>query len=173
LWIAYKIYYPSNYVHRDADGTDNNKFFRLWGTDYNDKEKVGATSENTSGGGSSVRFTWDTGTGQGPKGPSATLVDSSNKGRWTSIKIQVVAPTARKKGTLKMWKDGVLILNNENSVDNYNAASRHAYRYGYLLGWSNSGFSKDTYIYIDDVVFATKESDLVNLSPPRSLRIVK
>lgn len=43
LWVRYRLYIPDNYIHRDATGSDNNKFIRLWGSTYDDLEKVGAS----------------------------------------------------------------------------------------------------------------------------------
>ena len=31
LWFSYDIYIPSNYYHDNVSGTDNNKFFAIWG----------------------------------------------------------------------------------------------------------------------------------------------
>lgn len=32
LWLTYDLFIPSNYHHRDAISSDNNKMFRLWNT---------------------------------------------------------------------------------------------------------------------------------------------
>lgn len=161
LWIQYKLFVPSNYVHRNGDGATNNKLIRLWGADYGDVEKVGYSMWARSGM-SSVATDWNyNGQGIGPKdGEYSNFITSADLGRWMTIKIFVQAATSSRLGTMKLWKNGQLIIDDSNKINNYWSSNPHAYRYGYLLGWSNTGFTNTTYMYIDDVIFATAESDL-------------
>jgi hypothetical protein len=169
LWMQYDLYIPANYKHRGPG--NNNKFLRLWGNDYADYEKIGistwATSSNIY---SSLQGDWNsTGGGIGPSGDlSSDFINATDLGKWMTVKIYVKAPTASARGTMKVWKNGVIKLDNTGEINNYNAANPHAYRYGYLLGWANSGFAQDTDMYIDNVVFGTKETDIsaTVASPP-------
>ena len=160
IWIRYDLYIPSNYSHRDAPSSDNNKFFRLWGSDYDSPEKVGASLWPTSANGSRLAFDWNTGNGIGPKGDRYGLISEDDLGRWMAVKVHALAATSERKGSLRLWKNGNLVLDASAEVDNFSAGEPHSYRKGYLLGWSNSGFSSRTFLHIDDVVFATEEADL-------------
>lgn len=162
VWIGFKLYIPANYAHLSVS-PNNNKFFRLWPNDYNDCEKVGASTWQQGGGVSRLDGDWGQSVcgGIGPKGAGARdFIGSADKGKWMDVKIQVIASTSGSFGTLKIWKNGALIVDNTNTVNNYAPGELHAYRYGYLLGWANGGFVEATNLYIDDVVFATAESDL-------------
>lgn len=168
VWIQYELYVPANYQHRNADSSDNNKLFRLWGNTYNDIEKVGF-SMWPSNGLSRAQADWDSGTGMGPKGASyGSFITAADLGKWMTIKIQAKAATATQPGTLNLWKNGVLVIDNTNTVNHYRTGETHAFRYGYLLGWSNSGFTETTDLYIDNVTFATQESDLKGTSSTTS-----
>ncbi len=161
VWTQFKLYVPSNYAHRSGYGSTNNKIFRLWGNTYDDIEKVGFSTWSYNGM-SNIQSDWNyNGEGIGPKGNAYnSFITSSDLGKWMTIKIQVKAATATQKGTLRLWKNGALVIDNNGTMNSYSASNPHAYRYGYLLGWSNSGFTQTTYMYIDDVVFATTEADL-------------
>lgn len=160
LWVKYDLYIPANYVHRKAASSNNNKFIRLWGGSYADKEKVGL-SLWPNGTSSSLQADWDLGGGVGPDGQVvSSFIGASDLGKWMEVKIYVKAATASAAGTMKVWKNGALVINNTGLMKNYYANETHGYRYGYLLGWSNSGFTQDTDLYIDNVIFGTLEADV-------------
>lgn len=160
LWLSYDLFIPSNYHHRDATSSDNNKMLRLWHTKYGDAEKVGVSAWQNGKGMSVAIADWaKPGQGVGPKGEKIEdFINASDLGKWMRIKVYARAATANKKGTLKLWKNNKLLMNNEGLLDNYAANEKHGYRFGYLLGWSNSGFNEDTHLWIDNVVFSKKES---------------
>jgi len=173
------------YKHRDgldADGTsgsDNNKFFRIWqrsrsdpspppGTSsdgYNSGEKVGASLWRDSANNSEIRADWSSPGGAiGPKGaPYTRYIDlSTDLGKWMRVKIFVASATATANGTIKIWKNDTLLIDNTNLVQNYEGLEPRGYQYGYLLGYSNSGFDANTKILIDNVHFYTPaENDLI------------
>lgn len=160
VWMQYDLYIPANYAHRPSG---NNKFFRLWGADYGDQEKVGASTWDIDSGGGICRLNgdWNTGPGMGEHGAGSTpFIAAADLGTWMTIKIYVKAATATTNGTLNIWKNGTLVINNTGTMNNYTSGNPHAYRYGYLLGWANTGFTQNTDMYIDNVVFATTEADL-------------
>jgi len=154
LTIEFDMYVPSNYYHRrPADNTNNNKFFRLWTKTYDDLEKVGA-SMLTEGGGSTIGSDYRKAVDKGQS--TAVLneggfITSEDKGRWMAVRIDVKAPTDSSLGSIRIYKNGRLHLN-DSSIKNHVPGSQ-GYRYGYLLGWANSGFDEDTIIYIDNVRF--------------------
>jgi hypothetical protein len=160
VWMQYDLYIPANYQHRPSG---NNKFFRLWGADYGDQEKVGASTWDIDSGGGICRLNgdWNTGPGMGEHGAgNSPFIASADLGTWMTVKIYVKAATATANGTLNIWKNNTLIINNTNTMNNYTAGNSHAYRYGYLLGWANTGFNQTTDMYIDNVVIGTTEADL-------------
>jgi hypothetical protein len=170
VWISYSLYIPTNYTHRVGGDGPNNKFLRIWGNDYADIEKVGYSTWPSSGN-SDLQADWDTGTGIGPKGSgTSNFISAADKGKWMTVKIYIKSVTASAKGSMKLWKNGVLLIDDSNAVSNYTAGNAHAYRYGYLLGAANSGFADSTDLFIDDVVFATTEAELSGVagSPPNA-----
>jgi hypothetical protein len=190
IWVQFRLFVPANYKHRYPNSSaSNKKLFRLWPQGYNDVEKVGFQMWRRGDDLSSVQGDWNTGSGIGPKGDyAAAFITEMDKGKWMTIRIHAKAPTSSTQhGTLRLWKNGTLIINNSNSVNNFKSGESHAFRYGYLLGWSNSGFDVDTYLNIDDVLFATTSSGLdsgsgsPSLPPstpsgpvsPRNLRIIE
>ncbi len=155
LWTSFELFIPDNYVHRDADSSDNNKLFRLWGDVYGDKEKVGFSMWPTDGL-SGTRGDWNVLTGTGPKGEGySDFVAAEDLGKWMSLVIHTRAATPSTLGTLELWKNGELIISNVDALDNYTDGETLAYQRGYLLGWSNSGFTEDTFLYIDNVLVRT------------------
>lgn len=176
LWIQFYLYVPDNYYHRDATSTDNNKVLRLWPADYNNNEKVGLSAWRGSGGGSTMIADWSSqGDGIGPKGDRySSFITSADRGRWMKLKVHVIAAASSSvPGSIRVWKNDELIIDNYQIMDSYYGGEPHAYRYGYLLGWSNSGFNETTNMYIDGVIFATSENDLDGgatgtTSPPKA-----
>jgi len=164
LWIKFDLYIPTNYVHR-ATGTaqTNNKLLRLWGTTYDDKGKVGF-SMWANHGDSLLQGDWNSGGGTGPKGNSLpNFISASDLGKWMTVKIYVKAPASDLiPGTMKLWKNGLLVIDDTNLLKDFYSGETNAFRYGYLLGWSASGFTEDTNLYIDNVIFGTQESDMAD-----------
>jgi hypothetical protein len=172
VWMSFSLYVPANYTHRVGGDGPNNKFLRVWATDYANTEKIGYSTWPSSGN-SDLQADWDTGgAGIGPKGSgTSNFISAADKGKWMTVKIYIKAGTsATAKGTMKLWKNGALVIDDSNTVNNFNANETHGYRYGYLLGAANSGYADSTDFFIDDVVFATTEGDLTGtvVSPPNA-----
>jgi hypothetical protein len=173
IWLQFYMYIPLNYVHRDAIGSDNNKILRLWGSDYNNVEKIGLSTWPGSSNSSRLIADWNRGgAGIGPKGPEASsFITESDLGKWMKVRFQVIAASSLSSpGSMRVWKNDELIIDHYQAVDNFYSGEPHSYRYGYLMGWSNSGFNELTKINIDGVVFATSKDDFSDsgnlLSPP-------
>lgn len=164
--IEFDLYIPagtesyggSAYVHRDSTDSDNNKFIRLWHTTESvDEEKVGASLFRVTGDYSDINAEW--GAAMGVNGqPSASFIRASDLGTWINVRFYAKAPSAAANGTIKIWRNGVLIIDRTALVDSYNASELHAYRYGYLLGTANSGFTDTTKFVIDNVKFYVGEA---------------
>jgi hypothetical protein len=164
--LAFALYVPNGeepyggaaYRHR---GGANNKFFRLFpGPDYEggygSGEKVGASFWGQDDGFSHLMDDWaEDGTAAVGPGFAADTVPSflgaAELGRWTRMRIEVIAATAKGSGpgAIRIYKDGVLV--SEEHPDNFTEGQPHAYRFGYLLGTANSGFDEDTFLFADDV----------------------
>jgi len=150
--LEWDSYIPANYLHRDSTGVDNNKFFRLWPTDYGDLQKVGASLRRNaiSSVGEDYVLTGNSAIStQVTSAPS--FIAASDLGVWRALKVEVVAPTVSVDGSIKFYKDGSLFHSAENIA--YHAGGTAGYRYGYLWGWANSGFAVDTDILMDNLKF--------------------
>lgn len=165
IWLEYFLFVPSNYVHRN-ESPNNNKFFRIWGDSYSSSNKVGASTSFSAGGTSTLMFeynykTWADGTlGFGPssvagaRSPSTAFGGESFRGRWTRVRIYAkqVSGTDADDAALRLWFGDTLVLNFSNIPQKFDPL-RPYWNAGYLLGWSNSGFTDETVFYIDDVKF--------------------
>ena len=162
LWLQYDLYIPAHYHHRDAESSDNNKMLRLWHTEYSDEEKVGFSAWQNTNGFSTATADWrKIGEGIGSKGARVDdFITADDLGKWMSLKVYVKAATANAPGTFKLWKNGELVMDNEDILENYATDEEHGYRKGYLLGWSNSGFNEETHLLIDNVVFSENDPNL-------------
>lgn len=161
LWIEYWILYPSNYSHRSQSSSSNNKFFQL---NYNGAPKQMLTVESAvQGGGNSMmrRFLSTTqkvdGSSNWPvsDNDTANFIGSSGDfsiqtGRWAKVMIYYKAGSdgVKNNGRAEVWVNDKLIhgldwpfweRDNQGKING-----------GYILGWSNSGFSQATRIYVDD-----------------------
>lgn len=156
LTIEFDLFVPSNYVHRKpSDNTDNNKFFRLWRVSYDDVEKLGASmlGQSTTGNstiGSDYRVFADWGQSTAVKNATG-FITADDRGKWMAVRIDIKAATDTTLGSIKIYKNGKVHLD-DATIKNH-VAGTQGYRYGYLLGWANSGFNEDTIMYIDNVRF--------------------
>lgn len=153
--IQFDIHIPSNYVHRDSEGPDNNKLFRLWNKTYNDEEKIGASmyNEGTTGEssvGSDYRKAAEKGMSSG-KNSVGDFITMDDVGKWMKVVIYVKAATDSTPAQLKIYKNGK--LHHKDTPPINHVPGTQGYRYGYLLGWSASGFTEDTVFYIDNLKF--------------------
>lgn len=152
--MEFDLFIPSNYIHiRPSDRADNNKFFRLWRVTYGQGDQIGASTVSQSDSGSTIgadykqQPSWGVSTALSPYN---NFITNDDLGRWMSIKINAVAPKSdTQKGTIQIWKNGQLIVRVDSVADS--EAGEQGWRYGYLLGWANSGFRVDTDLYIDNV----------------------
>lgn len=165
LSIRFDLYIPENYEHRDSEGVDNNKFFRLWSETYDDKEKIGASMYNQGNTGESnlgadyrKEENWGMSTGISSVSDFITMED---KGRWMSVVIYIKAATDAAPGEMRIYKNGSIHL--QHTLDINYTPGTQGYRYGYLLGWSSSGYSQETIFYIDNVEL--HDNDIMSNAP--------
>ncbi len=178
VWLEWYIYYPAGgeggsapYYHRweypvcsPPDQPDNNKFLALYGPTYQAEPTLLMQTWTTTlaasvppiAPGDSRIQTAATQAGLGGAAPGYAddmtfISGAADRGRWIQIRLHArVADFGQNDGVVQMWKDGVLILSN-NNLPWYDSTNQANYiSQGYLLGWSNSGYAQTTNIYIDD-----------------------
>lgn len=172
VWIDYMIYIPSNFRHR-KDPPTNNKFLMLWRDTYSDVAggtwRIGIEYLRRDDSSSNLRFMssrWDfnswTDSGPWPEGGPANgfpLISPTalRPGAWNRVRFHVKAATSRtaEDGEVHLWlNDAQVIAYTRGRFHNAFASPSDAVlKNGYMLGWSNSGFSQETIFYIDEVKF--------------------
>lgn len=179
LWLAYSLYVPDNYFHRNAPGSDNKKgWVMLWSGTYGQTNNLTAISWWPTSNGSSYMASQWKGDGESYSrhydeddfGASRALAIDTNSdlGKWQDVVIHVkVADYLGSDGKVQIWKNGKLI-HSVVSAANYGVdESMNGIEKGYLLGWSNAGFDEDTTLLVDDFkVGQTAESIGFNINKP-------
>jgi uncharacterized protein YjdB len=177
VWFEYYLYIPSGqeglgarYVHRapncaaqgDPNGVvGNNKFFALWDVDYSHKNVsafVETRRSNTAGNGDSYLYglwgsdTRPTSAWDHPNGTWEPAITDALRGRWTQIRLHVklADSKAAANGMIQVWANGVLRVDMQNLDLAASPGGNQFFRYGYLLGYANSGFDQTTNLYVDD-----------------------
>ena len=159
--ISFDLYIPTNYYHsKPSDRADNNKFFRLWRVQYSEGDQVGASTISALNGLSGIGADYKQQPGWGVSTAlwaNQDFITAADLGKWMSIKINAVAPINDvNRGTIEIWKNGTLLLRSREVADS--EPGEQGWRYGYLMGWANSGFREDTNLYIDNVKFWVDEA---------------
>jgi hypothetical protein len=183
LWVEYYLYIPSNYYHRNDVSSDNNKFFVMWRDQYgsgNGDLIVGYETVLASTAGDSKLRSYSTRsdtymvtdlTSLGVAGgdPLISDVGPIRRGDWTRIRLhfKTASGPGMNDGVVELWAGDTLILQkldgdfwyparlangNPNPLFDDATCTLHN---GYLLGWSNSGFTELTELFVDDVQFYT------------------
>jgi hypothetical protein len=169
VWIEMYMYFPDGteglgtaaYAHRN-DSPSNNKLLRVWGptnADYNAHNKWGASFryESTTISESIVESLYN-GQAIGPAqmgNPYDSAVVASDLGAWVQWRFHGKAATdsTSSDAVVQMWKNGALIhdvTGLDALVDQGDGLGR-LWGAGYFLGYANSGFDSNTYIWIDDL----------------------
>lgn len=179
VWVEYWILYPDNYNHRSQSSSSNNKFFQF---NYNGAPKQMLTVESAvQGGGSSLmrRFLSTTQTPSGANNWPVNDYDTRNfigsssdyviqTGRWTKVMIHYSAGSdgVKNDGRAEVWINDKLFHGLDFPF--WEPDNQGRINGGYILGWSNSGFSQATRIYIDDFkVFDAPPDGTSSSSKPR------
>jgi hypothetical protein len=180
VYIRYYIFFPSNYVHRN-DSPTNNKAIMLWDEEGNyvdSRTKMGGEFWYGYGSGDlstlSAKAAIDFNAGPTQYHLTCTIADayitdiadyisgfgtwsltSSDLNKWLLFEWHFKLDSGAGNGALEFFVDGVKKFGrNDLAYDGAPCAPGY-FKIGYLMGWANAGFTQDTDIYIDDVVFST------------------
>jgi hypothetical protein len=181
VWAKYDLYIPANYYHRKDSPSNNKAFTWLWAGPYVGHEgpKLGgqfnpgsfddggsnfiAFAEAAWQNGGPVRKEWNCSTCAA--GKSNYAITPNDRGHWMTIVTHMkYASKSNNDGVMEIWKtdwqgntiqlvdiqDGAWYSTIKNSTE-----PARGFDNGYLLGWANSGFDSDTYMYIDNITFST------------------
>ena len=171
VWLEYYFYIPAGtegagarFYHREQTGCSsrahNNKFLRLWDVEGNHNHfhvKGGFSFDAVSGGGDSWLYgQWGDynnvllgGQDGGNWRPAFT---DALRGRWTQIRVhaKLASSDGAADGVLQLWADGVLKIDKRGLSWHAGAGRNNFFATGYLMGWSNSGYTQTTSFFIDD-----------------------
>lgn len=161
VYIKYYLYYPdgteglgAKYEQRE---NTNNKFFRMWDDDYrNINVKVGASTY--ADGTRSYIYPekgWGYGTGLFDMPYKRVVIDNSMLGRWIEVYMHYKTDTGGGNGIIEISLDGRKIASVKNTnMYPKNNPSKNYFLNAYFLGYANSGFSKTTHVFMDDLVIS-------------------
>ncbi len=142
----------------------NNKFFLVWQGGYGSSTTGNMVDfEFWSNDRGSSKLSYYPAKDNGAWKPGHTFANENiidketDRGKWMEIIIHIkISGPSNDNGILHLWKNGNEYLH-VTDLPNYSELGFNYFQYGYLLGWSNSGYTEETLMYIDDVVFSTKE----------------
>jgi hypothetical protein len=169
LSIMFDWYIPAHYFHRDSPGGDNNKLLRLWAKSYDDLEKIGASTYNQGSSGDSqvgedyrIQATWGQSTNITNR---QDFITEADHGKWMGLGIYIKSATDTSPAIMRIYKNGQL-FHEADKITNNHLPGAQGYRYGYLLGWANSGFDIETIFYMDNVKFYDQDVFPLRSSAP-------
>jgi hypothetical protein len=143
---------------------NNNKFFLVWQGAYGSKSCGNAVDfEFFYHNRGSSHLAYYPSADAGAWRPNNTVTDAviidkdKDCGKWMEVIFHLkIAGPSNDNGILQVWKNGEKILN-ITDLSNHSKLGYNYYEYGYLLGWSNSGYTEKTIMYIDNVIFSTNK----------------
>lgn len=160
VWFQYDVFYPTGYVLRNSTGPDNNKFFRLWGNNYNADNKVGGSTVYTAATvEGSYRFERRITAGGSMETNGAPKPDLDvNLNAWNQVRLYCRMPTGTgtDDGQMTVWINGVVLGDADNIEQLYDTTYPY-WDQGYLFGWANSGYTDETDLHVR--LFKAYESD--------------
>ena len=179
VWFEYQLYIPPNFYHRSIPGdTNNNKFFLVWGENYDvpfdswlggyeyqRSSTVGSNSVLRPYARSPVAGLNDITTGEVDN--TKPLISSNGPifpNSWNNIRLHFKMATGPDTydGVMELWINGTLKFQETNGrfwyrenlstgAPNPNYDDPACFiRNGYILGWANSGFTELTYLNVDN-----------------------
>jgi uncharacterized protein YjdB len=155
FWMEYYLYVPENYEHR-RDNTYHNKFLALWGSRGYDEGNQLFLFINTwparDAGWISGAYVaaWADDDQVSAYNDLFNFIGDAHRGTWIRVRYHVRPATTAtaKDGIVEMWRDDTQLMS-YHSVPFFHPVE-NGFRNGYLMGWSSSGFTEETHIFIDD-----------------------
>ena len=174
LWMEYWLYVPLNYVHGDANPS-NNKFFLIYRDIYSGGQTMNFEIYNSSGGSYMIGQMSHNGSGSialirdgvGGTTGSVIVVDPFIKnssgmivpGNWAQIRVHIKSASSAngQDGISQIWINGDIIFNKTDLnywfAQGYSgpAIPQPEFHNGYILGATNADFVESTIFYLDDM----------------------
>lgn len=177
IWLRYWIRVPINFdvSTRALGSTDNYKWFALWMDGYSNRG-TGATVvwnfwRRDDG---SVRFTFSTSNdtlGSGHHSRYDNFITAGDRGRWMQVVLYAKRSSSRDAtdgeiGFWRRWEDEteftqIAFANDRGIVPPQEGPQ--GFQAGYVLGYANPGYAKETEWLVDDFTVAT--SSLLDVLP--------
>ena len=164
LWIEYYLYVPENYEHR-RDNTYHNKFLALWGSKGYDEGNQLFLFINTwpakDAGWLSGAYVaaWADDDQVSAYDDLFNFIGDVHRGTWIRVRYHVRPATTAtaKDGIVEMWRDDTQLMS-YHSVPFFHPVE-NGFRNGYLMGWSSSGFTEETHLFIDDFMLYIEDPE--------------
>ena len=178
VWIKYYLWLDSNFLYGDDADSDNNKFIRIWGDDYNDKVKNGASFFYKSGASPYAEIQLETASGSSDvlgcnyemsqvHTWGTWVIDPSDLGRWVAVKWHFKVDDGTGNGAIELYVDDSLVAGRTEQSWADAPCGPGYFRNGYLFGATNYEYLETWYAYIDDVIMADSDPDASSdVTPP-------
>lgn len=172
LWMSYYVRIPDNYTHREQASSANNKWLAIWTNNY-ESNGIAVVLEYwpSADGGSKLAYRWVTDGKDTWHHGHTTIIDlPTDRGKWMHfvVHVKLSSGIGIDNGIIEAWikyeeSGGYTKLFDEKEAPLYANTATQGFSKGYLMGWSNSGFSEETIFYIDD--FHVSTTPLIGTQP--------
>lgn len=185
FWIKFKIRIPDGYYHRQVPSSANNKFLKISSNpERSSSEGVNLMWEYwpDGKGGSKLAYHWTNPNVEvSPHHDEVYVFGPAEAGKVLEFVLRARMSSARgvADGIVQTWvrKDGEASfkqLHNRTNAPLYPAStwsSQTRWVSGYILGWANASFAKDTPFYIDDLQISSASLMAPQPNPPAALSV--
>jgi hypothetical protein len=171
VWIEYWLYLPdgteglaSRWQHRsqshctpNSKKDDGMKFMSLWNGGYTDKDNVLTVLGVRRAADATSYLTISAKNGERANfallrvAEARGFIASPILGKWVRIRLHFkIASRGKTDGIVRVWQNDALLAERTDLPLYTRDITRNGFTEGYVWGWSNSGYSQDTFIYMDD-----------------------
>lgn len=182
LWLKYDLYVPSNYYHEanpsnPVTAKNNKGLANIWGgssggagrngpklathffpTGTQGASNIVAYASARQSGDIALQRNWNNDDGVG------YFMTPNDEGHWMTVVLHLkYATIANNDGVYEIWKTDwqgkttqMINIHDGNWYSTQDDGSpATGFDKGYLLGWANAGYAKETIFYIDNITFST------------------
>ncbi|WP_016957725.1 heparin lyase I family protein [Catenovulum agarivorans] len=158
LWYGFSVYFPKDGTK--LSGSEQALFFQIHGAaDRADGEpsRIPPLALNIATEGFNVGYSWDSAKlststqGEGNESFNVAVDFADYQDRWVDVVIQVKTDPFEPKGFIKIWFDGVQMVDRQNIQIGYNDDKGLYPSWGWYLWGSNSERSYDAILYMDEL----------------------